>query len=313
MISVEGYEPLVVFWRTARDIFREKLNRERWARQAAAREKEEERPEFPFTVWNSDIAARFAVWELFATKLSETGKKPQILRPDGVRLDLSLGPIWPSSFRSSEQLEEAMGIEHADEIKSGKPVFAMLAALKRDYWLELMLTTQCFSENTLGPRNFNRAVSIVDWENGCLDLSLVKRYYEGMDMVRQGIEMMETFGTIPSIPKRLRSEVANPGNRGYFAPLLPFDGLPIIAPTEWLKELEPRPQNRALALNANSCDKNPVEEILRLFEEGMTKSKIKTLVTEDFDLSARQFEKKWSDAANKNNALSVPGRRKVNS
>ncbi|CVI14810.1 hypothetical protein AGR1A_Cc20092 [Agrobacterium fabacearum CFBP 5771] len=312
MISVEGYEPLIVFWQTARNIFREKLDRERWARQAAAREKEEERPQFPFTVWNSDIAARFAVWELFATKLSETGRKPQILRPDGVRLDLSLGPIWPS-FRLSEKLDEAIGIEHADEIKSGKPVFGLLAAVKRDYWLELMLTTQCFSENTPGPRNFNRAVDIVDWENGCLNLSHVKRYYDGMDMVRQGFEIMETFGTIPAIPKRIRDEVANPGNRSYFSPLLPFDGLPIIAPTDWLKELEPRPQERTLALNANSYDKNPVDEILRLFEEGKTKPEIKTLVTDECNLSIRQFEKKWADAANKNSDLSIPGRRKKKS
>ncbi len=312
MISVEGYEPLHAFWRAARNIFSGRLNQERWARTDAAIENGEPRPQFPYTVLNSEIAAQFAVWELFETKLSETGRKPQILRPDGVRLDLSLGPIWPP-FRVSEPLDEAMRNEHADEIKSGKKIFGFLDATRRDYWLELMLTTQCFSENTPGPRNFNRAVQIVDWVNGCLDLTHVRRYYEGMEMVRQGMDMMEAFGPIPSIGRRFRDEVANPGNRRFFAPILPFDGFPIIAPTEWLKELEPQQRERAVALNARDCDKNPIEVILKLFDEGNTKGKIKTLVQEEFNLSARQFDKKWADAANKNNALSIPGRRKTNS
>lgn len=309
MISVEGYEPLVLFWRTARNIFREKLDRERWSRMDAARANDEERPQFPFTVLNSDIAARFAVWELFVKKLDETEKKPQILRPDGVRLDLSLGPIRPS-FRASEELEQAIAIEHAEEFKSGKPVFAFLAALKRDYWLELMLTTQCFTEPPLSPRMFKRDVSVVDWESGYLDLETVRKFYEGMDLVQRGLKLMETFGSVPFLNKRFSYDMQYADHQRYFAPLLPFDGFPIIAPTDWLKELVSQQHERAAALNTSSRDKNPIEIILRLFEEGLTKPEIKPLVTEECGLSIRQFEKKWADAANKNNALSVPGRRK---
>jgi hypothetical protein len=311
MICVEGYEPISVFWRAARSVFHTRVREERWKRIEEAQKKEEPRPQFPFADWNCEIAAQLAVYELFSAKYHDAGKKPKVLRPDGVLMDISVAALDPR-ITFSHDFELALVAKYGQRLDGSQSVDAFLEALTNDYWVDLFLASQCFIPRKLSFQNFHRTAPIVNWKTSTLDLGSVRCFEEGFRGLRDSVRLLSMAGIERIVDRRTLSQLeSDVVDLSALKPLMPFDGCTIMAPTEWLKELTSRPREAPLR-NAND---SPVNAILRIAKDtpGITKREIKSLVCAEYEISDRQCEKAWSDAVKKNSALSSPGPRKKNS
>lgn len=312
MIAVEGYEPLNAFYAAAKRAFKGPVFGEVSRRNAQARDRGEERPFFPWHVFNTELAAQFAVWELVEKRCSESSLRPKLLLPSGAQIT-----IVPDMFRPLSnvqgKLREALSriYSERDEIQ---PFYGLLEAISQTYWVDMMVEELCFQEpaDTVSLAKFIGAVQLIDWTSGMLELKSLKRFYSGMESLRRAAFELKSIGIDLPFGKRFDDVLQNLGYKEtLYRPLLPYDGSMIILPCDWLRELEP--QVSVGKIGFADAYAGPEDAIFKLWHDGLTKAEIKTLVAQDFKLSSRKFDKYWADAANKNNALSMPGRRKGNS
>jgi hypothetical protein len=312
MISVEGYEPLNAFYTAAKRAFKGPVFREVSRRNAQARDNGEERPFFPWHVFNTELAAQFAVWELVEKRCSESPLRPKLLLPSGAQVTTAPDMFRPLS-NVQGKLREALSSIYSERDDS-QPFYGLLEAISQTYWVDMMVEELCFQEpaNTVFLSKFIGAVQIIDWTSGMLELKSLKRFYSGMDSLRGGAFELKSIGIDLPFGKRFDDVLQNLGHKEtLYRPLLPYDGSMIILPCDWLRELEPLASAGSIEFVDSYA--GPEDAIFKLWHDGLTKLEIKTLVAQDFKLSSRKFEKYWADAANKNSALSLPGRRKQKS
>lgn len=312
MISVEGYEPLSVFYAAANRAFRGPVFREVSRRNAQARDNEEARPFFPWHVFNTDVAAEFAVWEAVLKRCRESSLRPKLLLPSGAQVTILPDILAPSSSVQGKLREELSRIQ--SERDDRQPFYGLLEAISQTYWVDMMVEELCFQEpvNTVGLSKFIGAVRPIDRTSGMLELKSLKRFFSGMDTFRRGALELQSLGIDLPFGKRFDDVLQNLVHKEtLYRPLLPYDGSMIILPSDWLQELQP--QSSVAQVECVDAYASPEDAIFKLWHDGLTKAEIKTLVAQDFKLSSRKFDKYWADAANKNNALSMPGRRKGNS
>ena len=274
-----------------------RLERERIKRVLKARDAGEERPQYPFSYFNAECAAEFAVYD-FLAKSTSTAKCVQALSPDGLsRLSVPLTllePMW-AYHNPKENSYYAARTSQARYVRSKFEV----ETLSQDYWIVPFLEEQCFAErgdlSTSLTRSFSKNIPSVDWRLGTFNLSVHKRYLNNMEKFREGAEALAQMVELPRSTLRYLEALAE--NRTYIKTLAPLDGYNIIAPNEWFDAfaklaVAPSENTQSVGFGGSTFD---LVLSLILSEKVIKKPSMRSKAIKEFGISGREFDRVWAD------------------
>jgi len=304
MFSIEGHEPLYVFYNVAFQRVMRILRTEEKRRIQEAHEKGEERQRYPFVVANAQVAAEFVVYDLISRLEQSSRKKIQILREDGSRLTIPsslLVPVWYEPYGETKYAE-ARKLE-AKRRGTDFPVRFGMASLDVDYWVSPFLEEQCFTERPLRmldlTKNIEKSLPIVNWGIGCINLKQHHHFLEGITALKTAVEALSRIPCEPPASMLRFAEFNSERNFGFMKMLAPFDGCPIIVPEEWLAELIAGSDKKPDASQSDTSSESKYDQVLGILlaEDVIKKPLIKSKAAEMYGISGREVDRIWDDIA----------------
>ncbi|WP_437388671.1 hypothetical protein [Neorhizobium petrolearium] len=278
---------------------------EEGSRIRGARERGEERPQFPRKVFNAGCAAEFAIYHLL-TRLEKTnGQRVQALRPDGSRLNIPatlLRPTWYESYRDT-RYADARRLE-AQRRDQDVPVSFDVEAIRQDYWIVPFLEEECFTPRGLRVSSFDRplemSLSVINWRLGCIDLRQHKLFMSSMMAMKDALDALSRVPCeLPATLQRYVESDFEGRNSTFVKTIAPLDGCSVIAPTEWLEELVGANGRRSEALQGEVSGNSMYDLLLNLIvaEEVIKKPILRQRVVTQYGISGREFDRIWDDIA----------------
>jgi hypothetical protein len=304
MFSIEGYESIRAFKSAAFRAIYGPVSRERWRRWEEQKASGEERTQYPWANYNSELAAEYIVFDLFSKMTAEGKQKPKILRPEGGMIDVPVSILRPTFYppqRDSsfwDAREKAFEDKKIDRSDDDEKVFG-IRSLSMRYWVVPFLTEervfyQPELKVTMDPTRMEKYIPIINWHTGLIDLTQLKAYLEILELSRQYIVVAKRGAfTLPASMEK--SSLYPP----YYTPhksLMPFDGCSIVAPAEWLDQLN-IDKGKNLGGESFMEDCTPTEKILKLWDEGMKRDDIYPIIAETYGVSPTKAKTLWKYAA----------------
>lgn len=317
MLAIDGYGSLYRFYLAAKKAIQDRV-------PLPYSFSEEPQPEvFSWDAYreNVDIAAKYLVRNVLSDRINKGDTFPCILNKDGTLITLS---TFLLTVTEGFALENSAFLDAKDKAKAdglvlnGEYIFG-LKSLTSDYWHAPFISERIFTDSSLVLDDvlypYGRGMPLIDWRSGTVSLKRLRALHEAIEAMRistsafekAGIQV-DQFDAREIIAAYDESDAPNLLNM-----LAPYDGCTIVAPIEWIGELNGSEEEALNEPADNLFSGAPKSAILSLLkaQPTLTKSGVKAKLFPK--TSTRRFNMHWQQAAEENPALAKPGRRKEKS
>lgn len=327
MIGTDEFAPLSYFYNHAKTAINYALQ-DRIGWEARRNMKEDERAEIDRDLIDKNIeaAAQFLIFDLFTRYgPSEGEQRFYLLTRDLQKITVPFSILRPkySAVFAAREVYEA----RKKEVKSGKigkrELLFGVQSLALNYWRRAICKETLFKNRPIsGIRKIQYSpmyyVPMLDWATGTLNLDVLSAVAKATDHIRSALtcledHQIETSRTLRHLSAERRGSIEHEDVSQLLKIFSPFDGCSIVAPAEWAQFITSAVVSDAATPDfptQSASDLPPKQAILELIDAHpeMTKSEIRQELFPN--LSVRQFERHWANAASVKPELSAPGRKK---
>lgn len=266
---------------------------------------------------NAQLMAQGIVSNLAKEKAKKSGKKEYVkaFSADGRIIEIDHRIIRSDAFSYHSDIYSA---PTAGERRAKLDILYSLDVLGTDFWIDYISKNQIERRNPSAISSRQRMVpfdgleppfgiSVVDWDVGVINLDRHRSIQKNLLIVKEGLAGLKGEGL--SLPDGWFHWVDDPHINSFLAMSAPLEGMQLFVPQEW-QTLIKRDDTAPLHVVNYASAK---DAILSLSYERphLNKMEIMQEVIAAFPkLTARRFNSFWNSAAEENEALRKPGRKR---
>lgn len=310
MIAAQGFDNVHILYLSAMNAIRARAVE---FRRSCGLSEGRSRWHPPQSEENFAVAAKFLAYDVLVTGNAAFGSPVILTGVDMVATsNLILRPPRPLIISENFNVERRNAMQEGSFI--GRDYVFGLSSLKSNYWLQPFETEAVFEYPT--NRLIGRYVSLLDrvpifnWNLGCIDLRAVRALAKSYELNKEADRLIIESGLglrLSYADRHLQLSQEAVSVLNMFGK---FDGAPVLCHPDMFSLLSDTKIAPELPDNGNDSPRDLILDTLEK-EPNLRKGDLKKMLFPD--LSDRQFQWHWRQAADIKPEISKSGRRKVNS